>query len=924
MSYEQKIKKSTDTSGGFKYKSPNGDVLFKKETIDEIKKLPICENKERGISKETMEAYGVRCAFSEETGKICAYYFPSYNKKGELTGYSKQDLTKDKGEKFHWSTVGTVDIENKLFGQQYAESIQNKTKTLIITEGQWDCLSAYQARKHCLDNSQYSKLKPFVVSIPMGTINAKKSALINKKYITSFDELLIHFDNDTVTEEEAKKGIKRGLEATQDVISVLSGESIRLKTFNHEERFKDASDYLQSGVKNGKLKEAMEYLDSKYWKVKDAEAEKIVKFSDFDLEELLKPLSKGIELVDFPKLDEMLYGLRPKECTVITAGSGCYPPDTEFFSQDGWKKISDYADGDKVLEFDKNDGTTKLNYPESYVVLPTDQFYEIKNSRFSFITSENHKHLMVSPNGTLKTPKTIELYEDHHEKARGNRLQTVNTFFYSGEGIDYSEDYLRLKVAIFADGSFNKNSRNNAVTVKLKKDREKERLVKLLDSCEISYTRNDNVNGYSVFYFHADNRDKQFPKSWYECSNEQMKIICDEIFHWDGSILGRSNSGRKRTKSYHSMYKSDMDFLQFCFSSIGVSTTIGCDFREKYKNEEKTCYYLRLNYSNGYGITKDLKKKKTTEINKVDNISNQMYCFTTNTGFFVVRQGGKVFVSGNSGKTTIASKIGETAKKQGKRIGNIYLEESSDKTVQRYISSALGVGFKEFRRNPLGCGYTREQITEVFNKLVQKDDVIMLDHFGSMPISELMSKIKYMHVVENCDLIIVDHLSMVISGSDVKDERKELDMVMTQIASFCESHNVHVILIVHINRKNGEGQTVPKDKDGNEKPYWIRINLTSLRGSAGIEQLANNVIAIESEQLPDRKRGRVRFAVLKNREGGELGEADYFKINPVTWEVVLCDEDDKGSDISVNMIKDTPTVVDKSKFSEIDLDELPF
>lgn len=160
MSYEEKIKRSVNTSGGFKYKSPNGDVLFKKETVDEIKKLPICENKERGISKETMEAYGVRCAFSEETGKIIAYYFPSYNKKGELTGYSKQDLTKDKGEKFHWSTVGTVDIENKLFGQQYAESIQNKTKTLIITEGQWDCLSAYQARKHCLDNSQYSKLKP--------------------------------------------------------------------------------------------------------------------------------------------------------------------------------------------------------------------------------------------------------------------------------------------------------------------------------------------------------------------------------------------------------------------------------------------------------------------------------------------------------------------------------------------------------------------------------------------------------------------------------------------------------------------------------------------------------------------------------------------------------------------------------------------
>ena len=47
-----------------------------------------------------------------------------------------------------------------------------------------------------------------------------------------------------------------------------------------------------------------------------------------------------------------------------------------------------------------------------------------------------------------------------------------------------------------------------------------------------------------------------------------------------------------------------------------------------------------------------------------------------------------------------------------------------------------------------------------------------------------------------------------------------------------------------------------------------------LRGSGGLEQLAFNVVAIESEVMPDGTRGRVRLKVLKNREWGELGICD--------------------------------------------------
>jgi hypothetical protein len=84
-----------------------------------------------------------------------------------------------------------------------------------------------------------------------------------------------------------------------------------------------------------------------------------------------------------------------------------------------------------------------------------------------------------------------------------------------------------------------------------------------------------------------------------------------------------------------------------------------------------------------------------------------------------------------------------------------------------------------------------------------------------------------------------------------------------------------------------------KVKKGEEdKPYWVRVTKESLRGSAGLEQMSMVILGLEPEILPSRERGRVRWVVLKNRPAGELGEADIFKLHPVTWEVMLDTSED--------------------------------
>jgi replicative DNA helicase len=243
------------------------------------------------------------------------------------------------------------------------------------------------------------------------------------------------------------------------------------------------------------------------------------------------------------------------------------------------------------------------------------------------------------------------------------------------------------------------------------------------------------------------------------------------------------------------------------------------------------------------------------------------------------------------GKSTVCSIFASAFMEAGEKLGMIYLEETNKETMQRLIAAKLKVNYLEFKNNPLQVT-TKEKIQAAYDEIVNNDQLVMLGHFGSLPVSELMAKIKHMHLVEGCNFIILDHLSLVISGSAVKDERKELDMVMTELAAFCAANDVCIIAVSHINRSAAEQFKAPKLKDGEEpKPYWVQVSKEMMRGSAALEQLSFVIIGLEPEINPDRSRGRVRLTVLKNRPWSYLGVADTFKIDDESWEVLLCEDD---------------------------------
>lgn len=293
-------------------KKGNYTKMAEKETVAEVNKLPFADYPERGIRKETYEKFGVRMALSTTDRSVEAIYFPYYNQDGKLTGYKKRNLTLDKYDEGHFTVVGKVGIQNKLFGQQVAEAIKRPKKKLFQVEGEWDVLSSYQACVDTLAGTKYEGMEPFVVGLSCGTGNAKAAVSVNLEFCESFEVNVLGFDADEATAEEATKKIKKGKEATEDVGLLITKSQVMVAEYKD---FHDPNDY----VKAGKFKELANALS---FATKKFTADKVVTAESISFEELIKPRIPGVHIPQFPELMEMTGGPRMRELWVVTGPSG--------------------------------------------------------------------------------------------------------------------------------------------------------------------------------------------------------------------------------------------------------------------------------------------------------------------------------------------------------------------------------------------------------------------------------------------------------------------------------------------------------------------------------------------------------------------------------------------------------------------------
>jgi twinkle protein len=191
------------------------------------------------------------------------------------------------------------------------------------------------------------------------------------------------------------------------------------------------------------------------------------------------------------------------------------------------------------------------------------------------------------------------------------------------------------------------------------------------------------------------------------------------------------------------------------------------------------------------------------------------------------------------------------------KFGVVCLEESVERTGLIFASLELG------KRVNVDRSLTdTAELRTALQKTIGSGRMFLYDHFGSLESDNLLGKIRYLVKGCGCDTILLDHISIVVSGNEEDDERKAIDVLMTNLRSFVQEANCRMLIVSHLKRP---------DKRGHEEGG--RTSLNQLRGSGGIGQMSDIVVGLERDQQDEEVKDQTTLRVLKNRYTGELGEA---------------------------------------------------
>lgn len=265
---------------------------------------------DRGITKATCEAYGVRQSGTE-------HYYPYTDASGKDIAHKIRVVT-DKSFRSQGNIKDAV-----LFGQ----AMWNKGgKFVTIVEGELDALAAYQ-----MMGSKYP-----VVSIKNGAQSAVKDCQAQYEWLDSFDNIVLAFDADDPGREAAAG------------VAELFGSKVKIMKMG--QGYKDACDYLKDG-------KSADFVKS-WWAAEQFVPDGIVAGSDL-LDLVMQPLPKAQAHYPYHGLNMVTGGIRQQEMVVVTAGSGLGK--SQFMREVIWQLLCETKDNIGIMFLEESVKKTALS-----------------------------------------------------------------------------------------------------------------------------------------------------------------------------------------------------------------------------------------------------------------------------------------------------------------------------------------------------------------------------------------------------------------------------------------------------------------------------------------------------------------------------------------------------------------------------------
>ena len=495
-----------------------------------------------------------------------------------------------------------------------------------------------------------------------------------------------------------------------------------------------------------------------------------------------------------------LGGIFKGNIITLAGTSGCVDNKTEYFNGIEWKYISEYTEGDKVLQYLK-DGSSELVIPSKFHKYKEANMWRIKSKYgVNQCLSAEHNVVYITSKGNLYSKPFHKVHKQHESTICGFQGKFINHFKYLGLlKPDLTPTELRFVVAIQADGHLIPNSKKR-IRFNLKKERKKERLRALLnllvqEGVAIKWSENVKPTGYSEFYIKVPTkfRVKEFPKDWFNLPFNYREAFFDEILHWDGS---------QESHTYYNTNKQSAEVCQFIFTTLGYRSRITLDNRVG-----KPLTY-QVNYT-----TRKLTSISSSKhaIQKYEEHDGYKYCFTVPSSMLIFRREGVIFVTGNSGKSYLLQQL-ETD------VFNKELNPDCDDYVLLRVNWEMSVFKLLLRRLKSSLGETltdllfKEPSKEVSEKMKIECDAERIENIYYLedPTSpEDFYRQVGMFLQEHKDkkqvFVSIDHIALVLSKNGNK--KQAIDETVEYIIRMVKEYpNASFIPITQLNR-DIEGRT---------------------------------------------------------------------------------------------------------------------
>lgn len=213
-------------------------------------------------------------------------------------------------------------------------------------------------------------------------------------------------------------------------------------------------------------------------------------------------------------------------------------------------------------------------------------------------------------------------------------------------------------------------------------------------------------------------------------------------------------------------------------------------------------------------------------------------------------------------------KVGKTALMHA--IEHHYLKETThnvaaifnEEPQKRHLESIGGLELRKPVHLP-DCGVSEGEILAAVQKVVGVDDRLHLHrHYGSDSPDSLLDLIRFLVVARDCKLVLLDNISMVISGlAGESDERRAFDYLSTQLEMMAKELDFALIMVSHV---NDFGQT---------------------RGSRYLTKVSDITIsaARNTEALDDKEKRTIHLSIPYNRFCSSTGAAGNLLFDPATY-----------------------------------------